>query len=171
MHYTYHKTPIGKILIAGNDSEIRMMSFPQGSQIRQIEPDWTESKKPFKLAISQLDDYFSGARLQFELPLSPAGTIFQQQVWQALLAIPYGQTTSYGELAKKINRPKASRAVGAANGANPIPIVIPCHRVIGSTGNLTGFGGGIPTKQWLLAHEKKHCPTQNASDPQSAFRF
>ena len=148
-----------------------MMSFPQGNQVRQVEPDWTESKKPFELAICQLDDYFSGTRLQFELPLSPAGTEFQQQVWHALIAIPYGQTTSYGELAKKINRPKASRAVGAANGANPIPIVIPCHRVIGSTGNLTGFGGGIPTKQWLLAHEKKHCPAENASDPQSAFRF
>lgn len=171
MYYTYHQTPIGKILIAGNTCEIRMMSFPKGNQVRQVEPDWTESKQPFELAISQLDDYFSGARMQFDLPLSPAGTEFQQQVWQTLLTIPYGQTTSYGELAKMINRPKASRAVGAANGANPIPIVIPCHRVIGSTGNLTGFGGGIPTKRWLLAHEKKHQPIENTADPQSTFKF
>ena len=171
MYYTYHQTPIGKLLIAGNNSEINMMSFPKGNKVRHVNTDWSESKTPFTLAIAQLDEYFNGSRINFDLPLAPAGTEFQQQVWQALLSIPYGQTTSYGVIAKTINRPKASRAVGAANGANPIPIIIPCHRVIGSTGNLTGFGGGIPTKQWLLAHEKKHCPADYSQQPQSSFKF
>ena len=171
MYYTNHKTPIGKILIAGDESVIKMMSFPQGDKLRKVEAHWTESNSPFKSVITQLDEYFHGERISFDLPLSPQGTEFQQQVWNALLAIPYGCTTSYGELAKTINRPKASRAVGAANGANPIPIIIPCHRVIGSTGKLTGFGGGIPTKQWLLAHEKKYSPANNSSEPQSSFKF
>jgi len=103
--------------------------------------------------------------------LAPDGTEFQQQVWNALLEIPFGETTSYGELAKSINRPKASRAVGAANGANPIPIVIPCHRVIGSTGKLTGFGGGLPTKQWLLAHEQSQLPKTKRVSQQYQFEF
>ena len=171
MYYTYHETPIGKILIAGNESVIKMMSFPQGDKLRRVEAHWSESKSPFKSAMSQMDEYFLGDRIHFDLRLAPAGTEFQQSVWKALLSIPYGQTTSYGELAKTINRPKASRAVGAANGANPIPIIIPCHRVIGSTGKLTGFGGGIPTKQWLLVHEKKYRPADKSSEPQSSFRF
>ncbi len=104
-------------------------------------------------AAAQLAEYFAGARRAFELPLAPPGTAFQRLAWDALLAIPYGQTRSYGEQARAIGRPHASRAVGAANGANPIAIIIPCHRVIGASGQLTGYGGGLPTKRWLLAHE------------------
>ena len=104
-------------------------------------------------AARQLADYFAGTRRAFDLPLAPRGTGFQQVVWRALLAIPYGETCSYGELARAIGRPAASRAVGAANGRNPIAIVIPCHRVIGADGSMTGYGGGLPTKKWLLAHE------------------
>ena len=102
----------------------------------------------------QLREYFGGHRAQFDLPLAPEGTAFQRTVWRHLQDIPYGETISYGELAKRVGNPKASRAVGAANGQNPIPIVIPCHRVIGSNGKLTGFGGGLPTKEALLAIEK-----------------
>ena len=101
----------------------------------------------------QLTEYFSGKRQTFELELAPRGTPFQLAVWNALLAIPYGDTISYAELARRIGKPAAVRAVGAANGANPIPVIIPCHRVIGSNGTLTGYGGGIERKQWLLALE------------------
>jgi methylated-DNA-[protein]-cysteine S-methyltransferase len=105
-------------------------------------------------AVGQLRAYFAGQRRTFELPLAPEGTPFQQRVWRELLNIPYGQTISYGELARRLGNPNGSRAVGLANGANPISIVIPCHRVIGSTGKLTGYGGGLKTKQWLLALER-----------------
>jgi methylated-DNA-[protein]-cysteine S-methyltransferase len=104
----------------------------------------------------QLAEYFAGAGRDFELPLAARGTGFQQLVWRALVAIPYGETRSYGEIAKTIGRPAASRAVGAANGRNPIAIIVPCHRVIGSDGGLTGYGGGMPAKQWLLDHERGH---------------
>lgn len=105
-------------------------------------------------AAAQLAEYFAGARRDFELPLAPAGTEFQRTVWRALQAIPFGATRSYAELARAIDRPSASRAVGAANGRNPISIVVPCHRVIGASGDLTGYGGGMAAKQWLLVHER-----------------
>jgi methylated-DNA-[protein]-cysteine S-methyltransferase len=101
----------------------------------------------------QLHDYFTGKRKSFDFPLAPKGTPFQLDVWNALLEVPYGDTVTYAELARRIGRPNAVRAVGAANGANPIPVIIPCHRVIGSNGTLTGYGGGIERKQWLLALE------------------
>lgn len=107
------------------------------------------------LAARQLDEYFAGERREFDLPLAPRGTGFQERVWRALLAIPFGVTRSYGELARTIGRPSASRAVGAANGKNPIAIIVPCHRVIGANGTLTGYGGGLPIKRWLLEHEAK----------------
>jgi methylated-DNA-[protein]-cysteine S-methyltransferase len=102
---------------------------------------------------AQLNEYFAGKRTAFDLPLEPSGTDFQLGVWELLRRIPYGVTTSYGELARRLGDPKATRAVGAANGANPIPIIVPCHRVVGSKGELTGFGGGIERKRWLLEHE------------------
>ena len=109
-------------------------------------------------AAAQLAEYFAGHRRTFDLPLAPQGTGFQQLVWTALLAVPFGQTRSYGQIASAIGRPAASRAVGAANGSNPIAIIIPCHRVIGSSGKLTGYGGGLPTKAWLLEHERAALP-------------
>ncbi|MGE5181579.1 MAG: methylated-DNA--[protein]-cysteine S-methyltransferase [Acidobacteriota bacterium] len=102
----------------------------------------------------QLDEYFAGKRRDFDLPLAPEGTAFQQRVWRELVKIPYGETWSYGELARAIGRPAAARAVGAANGKNPIAIIVPCHRVIGANGTLVGYGGGLPVKSWLLAHEQ-----------------
>jgi methylated-DNA-[protein]-cysteine S-methyltransferase len=116
--------------------------------------EWTEGPNAtLDRARVQLEEYFSGNRKQFDLPLAPQGTPFQQEVWHTLATIPYGETISYAQLAQRIGKPTAMRAVGAANGRNPLPIVLPCHRVIGADGSLTGFGGGLPTKQFLLELE------------------
>ncbi len=156
VNYAYLETPIGTLLIAGDDQAIRKIYFPKNGRPVRPEPDWIESPRgPLALAIRQLKEYFAGKRADFDLPLAPDGTEFQRTVWRQLQEIPYGETISYGELARRVGNPKASRAVGAANGQNPIPIVIPCHRVIGSNGKLTGFGGGLPTKERLLALEAK----------------
>ncbi len=120
------------------------------------EPDWILNEKPFAAVRQQLEEYFAGDRKDFDLPLHLSGTEFQVQVLEELQRIPYGETTSYGDIAQRIGRPKAMRAVGAANGRNPIPIVIPCHRVIGSSGDLTGFGGGLDTKEALLRLEAEN---------------
>ena len=153
MNYAYLETPIGTLLIAGDDA-LRIISFPNKSF--QPDPSWTESKKGVVgEAIRQLKEYFAGKRSDFDLPVAPDGTPFQKKVWGQLQEIPYGATISYGELAKRVGNPQASRAVGAANGQNPIPIVIPCHRVIGANGKLTGFGGGLPTKEALLGLESR----------------
>lgn len=152
-YYHYTQTPIGILLLAGDGQSLNLLGFPSGKMQRRHERDWVEDAKPFKKVVKQLQEYFGGDRSRFELDLAPQGTAFQREVWQALQEIPYGETWSYGELAAKIDRPKASRAVGAANGLNPIPVIIPCHRVIGSNGKLTGFGGGLPTKEYLLALE------------------
>lgn len=118
-------------------------------------------------AAAQLAEYFRGERLEFDLPLAMEGTAFQRRVWDELMAIPYAATWSYGELARAIGRPSASRAVGAANGRNPIAIIVPCHRVIGAKGALTGYGGGMAAKQWLLAHERTRAP-RSAETPRGA---
>ncbi|MEJ2274283.1 MAG: methylated-DNA--[protein]-cysteine S-methyltransferase [Woeseiaceae bacterium] len=133
-----------------------MIGFPHGVMRRAPEPDWIFNEKPLAEACRQLREYFAGERREFDLPLSLTGTDFQVSVLRALRDIPYGETVSYGDIARRVGRPKAVRAVGAANGRNPIPIVIPCHRVIGSTGDLTGFGGGLDTKEALLRLEAEH---------------
>jgi methylated-DNA-[protein]-cysteine S-methyltransferase len=156
MIYCYMETPSGTLLVAGDEEAIRRIEFPKDGRPGQPEPEWRQSARgPIAEAVLQLREYFSGHRKDFDLPLAPQGTAFQRGVWRRLQEIPYGETISYGELAKRVGNPKASRAVGAANGQNPIPIVIPCHRVIGSNGKLTGFGGGLPTKEALLALEKQ----------------
>ena len=134
--------------------ELKLISFPRGSMHRKPEPGWIQSGAPFTQACQQLDEYFNGTRTEFELALKPEGTPFQLEVLGELTRIPYGTTSTYGEIASKLGRPKASRAVGAANGRNPLPIVIPCHRVIGRNGELTGFGGGVETKKALLDLEQ-----------------
>jgi len=156
MYYCYVDTPIGELLLAGEDDALSMIGFPKGSMRRDPEPDWIYNEKPLANARKQLDEYFKGARKDFDLPLRLGGTEFQVSVLKALQNIPYGETVSYGEIAKRIGRPKAVRAVGAANGRNPIPIVVPCHRVIGSGGDLTGFGGGLDTKEALLRLEAEN---------------
>ena len=142
MYYCYLQTPIGELLLAGDEDALSLVSFPQGSMRRDPEDDWIYNEKPFVTARQQLNEYFAGDRTEFDLPLRLNGTEFQLSVLDALQKIPYGETTSYAAIAERIGRPKAVRAVGAANGRNPIPIIVPCHRVIGSHGELTGFGAG-----------------------------
>jgi methylated-DNA-[protein]-cysteine S-methyltransferase len=151
--YTYCDSPVGRLLLAGDGRGLTLVGFPSGKRPLRPAGGWRRDGTEFAEAIRQLEEYFAGRRREFSLALHPVGTAFQKTVWSALRAIPFGATISYGELARRIGRPAASRAVGAANGANPLPIVIPCHRVIGADGSLTGFGGGIETKRFLLAHE------------------
>ena len=158
LSYTYHDSPIGRLLLAGTDTNLCVLSFPSGSRAQDPEENWQENKAPFSETSRQLDDYFDGKRLDFDLPLLPHGTTFQQSVWEQLVAIPYGETISYGELATRIGNRNASRAVGAANGANPIAVIIPCHRVIGADRSMTGFGGGVDLKRRLLNHELEYAP-------------
>jgi methylated-DNA-[protein]-cysteine S-methyltransferase len=156
MYYCYLATPIGDLLLAGEEDALCLISFPEGSKRREPAPDWIYSEKPFKSASEQLRAYFDGRLKEFDLKLRPGGTEFQRQVLAELQKIPYGTTASYGDIARRIGRPKAVRAVGAANGRNPIPIVIPCHRVIGAGGDLVGFGGGLAVKEALLRLEMEH---------------
>jgi len=153
--YTWFQSPVGPLLLAGSRDELNYVSFSCGSHAVAVEPSWIEDGSLFCDAIRQLGEYFAGERKIFSLALSPEGTDFQRAVWSALRKIPYGETISYKQLAERIGKPKAVRAVGASNGANPIPIIIPCHRVIGNDGSLTGFGGGLPLKKRLLELESR----------------
>lgn len=154
--YTYIDTPVGKLMLAGcADHGLRHIAFQCGKGALAPEPEWKQSAAPFRAAKRQLREYFQGTRTDFELPLHAKGTPFQKSVWKALTKIPYGQTRSYGEIAKAIGRPTAVRAVGLANGRNPLPIVVPCHRVIGAGGKLVGYGGGLTVKQALLDRERE----------------
>ena len=146
-------SPIGRLLLAGDGDCLIQVSFQSGPRPLAPPHTWQADAAPFGAAVAQLGEYFAGRRVRFDLPLAPRGTEFQRRVWHALRQIPYGETISYGELARRIGKPSASRAVGLANGANPLPILIPCHRVIGADGSLTGFGGGLPIKRKLLALE------------------
>jgi methylated-DNA-[protein]-cysteine S-methyltransferase len=151
--YTWWESAVGPLMLAGTRDGLRFVSFASGRHAVEVSAEWKEDERVFRGAIGQLKEYFAGKRKEFELELLPEGTEFQRAVWQELRAIPYGETISYKELAERIGKPKAVRAVGAANGANPIPIIIPCHRVIGNDGSLTGFGGGLPLKRRLLELE------------------
>jgi len=153
--YTRAPSPLGPLLLVGTADALSFIWLPSGRDRVDPEPEWIESARPFKEVVRQLDAYFAGRLRRFDLPLAPAGTAFQQRVWRALCDIPFGETVSYGELARQIERPAAVRAVGAANGQNPISIVIPCHRVIGSDGRLVGYGGGLPAKSMLLDLERR----------------
>ncbi len=148
-------SPVGPLLLAGNRDGLHVLSFGVGSRPRAIDPDWiADTTGVLKGVRQELDAYFAGRLKTFSTPVAFTGTPFQNQVWQQLCRIPYGETISYLELANRIDNPKAVRAVGMANGANPIAIIVPCHRVIGSNGSLTGFGGGLPTKRALLELEQ-----------------
>jgi methylated-DNA-[protein]-cysteine S-methyltransferase len=153
--FTQIESPLGPLLLAADEAGLREIRFVNGRHPAQPEPFWKEDRAPLSGTIQQLQAYFGGELESFDLQLAPEGTPFQLGVWRRLCDIPYGETISYGELADRIGNPKASRAVGLANGSNPIPIVIPCHRVIGSNGKLTGYGGGLPIKEKLLALERR----------------
>jgi methylated-DNA-[protein]-cysteine S-methyltransferase len=155
MNYTEMESPVGPLLLVGDDAGLREILFVNGRHKPQPDPSWKKDDRGFKDVSKQLRAYFAGELEDFDLTLAPEGTPFQLKVWERLCGIRYGKTISYGELAKQIGNPNASRAVGLANGSNPIPIVIPCHRVIGSNGKLTGYGGGLPIKEKLLALERK----------------
>ncbi|MEM7641433.1 MAG: methylated-DNA--[protein]-cysteine S-methyltransferase [Pseudomonadota bacterium] len=151
--YTYLNTPIGALLLAADDLGLARVSFPTGDRTVRPGADWAEDAAPLTEALAQLRAYFAGELTAFDLALSPGGTTFQRSVWLTLPDIGFGETASYSDIARRIGRPRATRAVGAANGANPLPIVLPCHRIVGADGSLTGFGGGLPIKRFLLAHE------------------
>ena len=154
--YTSIESPLGPLLIISDGESVTGVYMDGHKDGAAIEMDWVRNDEsaPLAEAARQLDAYFAGTLTQFDLPLSPAGTEFQRKVWRELQEIGYGETVSYGEVARRIGSPNASRAVGLANGSNPISIVVPCHRVIGANGKLTGYGGGIARKAALLDFEK-----------------
>jgi methylated-DNA-[protein]-cysteine S-methyltransferase len=149
------ESPVGPLLLVADESGLRRLEFVNGRKPIQPYPRWHEDAQSLREAIRQLRAYFAGELETFDIPLAPEGTPFQQTVWKHLCDIPYGETISYGELARRVGNPNASRAVGLANGSNPIAIVVPCHRVIGSNGKLTAYGGGLPIKEKLLALERR----------------
>lgn len=158
MNFTTMDSPLGAILLAGGTDGLQLINFQAGSSPVTISLDWHKNAGMFSEAVAQLGAYFEGALTEFYLTLSPEGTPFYREVWRELERIPYGRTISYGELARRLGKPGAARAVGTANGRNPLPIVIPCHRVIGRDGSLTGYGGGLHIKRALLELERKHSP-------------
>jgi len=152
MYFRYHPSPIGQLLLAGDEQGLHLLHM-DSAHPWQLAESWQPAGAQLDTVARQLDEYFEGRRQRFELPLAPRGTEFQRAVWWALQQIPYGTTTSYAQLAQRVGRPKAIRAVGTANGANPVAVSVPCHRVIGSDGCLTGFSGGLERKQQLLQLE------------------
>ncbi|MBU6366042.1 MAG: methylated-DNA--[protein]-cysteine S-methyltransferase [Gemmatimonadetes bacterium] len=155
----YHTTipsPLGDLLLTGDGRALTGVYLTPHRHGPAVGGDWVRDDAPFTEARRQLEEYFAGTRTVFDLTTAATGTPFQQRVWQALCAIPHGRTASYGDIARATGNAKAVRAVGLANGRNPLSIVVPCHRVIGSDGSLTGYGGGVERKQWLLAHEARH---------------
>jgi methylated-DNA-[protein]-cysteine S-methyltransferase len=156
MYYDYFDTGlIGTLTLVGDEAGLRHIEFEKKKPTLAIKADWQRKPHFFGPAKEQLRAYFKGGLKRFELPLVPVGTAFQLKVWEALKKIPYGELASYGDIAAAIGNPKAVRAVGGANARNPLPIIIPCHRVIGSDGSLTGFGGGLTTKQRLIDLERR----------------
>lgn len=150
-------SPVGPLTIVASDQGVRAVLWPGDTGRVPVGPVIDDDAHPvLTAAVEQLEEYFDGSREQFDLPLDPVGTQFQQQAWAALRTIPYGETVSYGEQAARLGDRNKARAVGAANGKNPISIIVPCHRVVGSTGSLTGFAGGLDRKSWLLSHERRH---------------
>lgn len=164
MLHDHIESPIGRILLAGDGDALHFIGLPESRHPFAIPSHWQRDARRFDEARRQFDAWFAGTLRQFDLPLAPRGTPFQLRVWAALTSIPYGETISYAELARRIGQPTASRAVGLANGANPLSIIVPCHRVIGANGSLTGYGGGLEAKRFLLDHERRHAPV-------SAFRL
>jgi methylated-DNA-[protein]-cysteine S-methyltransferase len=153
--FCYVESPIGRLMLTSDGEALTGLYMGTPSKRPDLGKDWAQNGTagPLPKAARQLKEYFAKERREFDLPLRMQGTEFQRRVWRELTKIPFGMTWSYGQLAKRIDKPNASRAVGLANGRNPIAIIVPCHRVIGADGSLTGFGGGLPRKQWLLEHE------------------
>jgi methylated-DNA-[protein]-cysteine S-methyltransferase len=151
--YTRVESPIGELLLVGDGHALHGLHMQEGRTAVTVDPEWRLADELFADVRAQLSEYFAGERRDFDVSLALEGTPFQRRVWSALREIPYGETTTYGELAHRLNKPAASRAVGLANGRNPIAVIVPCHRVIGSDGGLTGYGGGLERKRVLLELE------------------
>jgi methylated-DNA-[protein]-cysteine S-methyltransferase len=153
--FTTMDSPIGELILRSDGKSLTGV-FTHGPKPKKLPTgDWSEDDDVLAAAREELAAYYAGTLQEFKVPLAPNGTPFQQRVWRALLEIPFGETESYGQLARRIGAPTAARAVGMANGRNPISIIIPCHRVIGTSGALVGYGGGLPRKRWLLEHEAR----------------
>jgi methylated-DNA-[protein]-cysteine S-methyltransferase len=152
--YTTIESPIGELLLVGDQDALHGLYMQDGRKPKRIAPDWQASAAPFADVTTQLEEYFAGARTSFDVSLAAEGAPFEREVWHALEAIPYGKTVSYGEIARRVGQPTAARAVGTANGRNPIAVIVPCHRVIGADGSLTGYGGGLERKRLLLELER-----------------
>jgi len=153
MQYDLVSTPLGPVMVAGDPTGVKLITFMKGDGERRPESSWKRDPGALRRASNEIRAYFAGELEEFEMKLSLEGTPFQKRVWKAVARVPYGKTASYGQIARRLGKPDACRAVGAANGSNPIPIVIPCHRIIGSTGKLTGYGGGLWIKEALLKLE------------------
>lgn len=162
--YCRHDTPIGVLLLVGRRDVLYRLSFPSGARHFRPDPTWCERPAAFAVARAEIDAYFAGELTRFDCPRELVGTAFQRGVWHQLTMIPYGRHCSYADIAHRLGRPGAVRAVGAANGANPLPLIVPCHRVIGSDGALTGFGGGVDLKRRLLAFEASRMPFALTAD-------
>jgi len=152
--YMWMESPLGRLLLVADEEGLLEIAFNEGRTPPVVDPAWTSGGASLREPVRQLQAFFAGELRDFDLKLNAKGTAFQQRVWSALREIPFGETISYGELARRVGNPAASRAVGLANGSNPISIVVPCHRVIGSNGKLTGYGGGLDNKRWLLDFER-----------------
>jgi len=166
MRLSYHvmSSPVGLLFLVSGEDGLKSIRFMDRKSIKRMiadhtavfpDAEWQPSLLGLKPVVDQLEAYFCGALSSFDVKLAPEGTEFQHQVWAALLQIPYGETRTYGQIAKAIRQPKAARAVGLANNQNPLPIIVPCHRVVGAKGALTGYGGGLQRKKWLLQHEAR----------------
>lgn len=153
-YYTTLDSPLGRLRLVGTESGLTRVDFQQGERPVMRDPSWQEDVGLLHDAVRQLEEYFAGTRQRFTTSVAPVGTPFQQRVWQELQRIPFGTTVTYGELAQRLGTPRGARAVGTANGRNPIAIIIPCHRVLGSDGRLRGYAGGLPIKERLLLHER-----------------
>jgi|HubBroStandDraft_6_1064221.scaffolds.fasta_scaffold326353_2 methylated-DNA-[protein]-cysteine S-methyltransferase len=167
-YVTTIETPIGELLLTSNGTALTGLFLHGPKPAAARNGDCGRSDKVLAAAREELTAYCDGTLQTFNVPLAPQGTPFQQRVWQALLDIPFGETESYGQLARRIGAPNAARAVGMANGKNPIAIIIPCHRVIGTSGALVGYGGGLPRKRWLLDHEARCCATERGGSVMTA---
>lgn len=153
-YFTYIDSPLGQLCLESDGQFLTGLHMTEHKHWAGPQSAWQKSDEPFAAVREQLDEYFAGTLQQFDLPLKLAGTPFQQRVWQQLARIRFGEIISYAELAKRVGQPTASRAVGHANGRNPISIIVPCHRVVGASRKLTGYGGGLDKKQWLLDWER-----------------
>jgi methylated-DNA-[protein]-cysteine S-methyltransferase len=167
--YIWMPSPVGRLLLVADDEGLLEIAFGEGRTAPVVGDSWVDQARTcggalLREPMRQLEAFFAGELRDFDLPLKPRGTVFQQRVWKLLREIPFGETISYGELARRAGNPAASRAVGLANGSNPIAIVIPCHRVIGSNGKLTGYGGGLENKRWLLDFERGRLFGQHLMD-------